>query len=140
MKILLMICVLIFFSQLPQPSECLTNQAVFRKRAQKYLANHVFDTKQAGSEFECGLYCVREESCASVNYKTSGIGKGRCELNNKTYQDTSDGDEETNPEFIHLIVEKVRKIDHAIIVLTRNSCMLYPRHFTKQVIPWASQI
>ena len=96
-------------------------QAVFRKRAQKYLANHVFDTKQAGNERECGLYCVREESCTSVNYKTSGIGKGRCELNNKVFEEASKGDEETNPEFNYLvIVGKVRKsITNNMFYVTR---------------------
>lgn len=104
------ICALFFLSELPQPSECLTRQAVFHKHAQKYLANHVIDTKQAGDERECGMYCVGEESCASVNYKFSGIGKGRCELNYKTHEETSD-DKQRNPEFNHLvIVEKVRKL------------------------------
>jgi hypothetical protein len=32
-------------------------------------ANHVIATKQAGSENECGLYCVRDGSCVSANYK-----------------------------------------------------------------------
>ena len=74
-------------------------------------ANHVIATKQAGSENECGLYCVRDGSCVSANYKTSGIGKGRCELNNKIIQGTSDADFKTNPEFTHLyMVKKVRKL------------------------------
>ncbi|XP_028396184.1 uncharacterized protein LOC114520158 [Dendronephthya gigantea] len=105
MATLLTICALFFSSELTQLSECLTESAVFRIHAKKYLANHVIDTKQAESEFECGLHCVRKESCASVNYKISGIGKGRCELNNDAIQETSNGDEETNPEFNHLVIE-----------------------------------
>ncbi|XP_028412861.1 uncharacterized protein LOC114535753 [Dendronephthya gigantea] len=68
------------------------------------MANHVIETKQAEFEFECGLLCARHGSCASINYKTSGIGKGRCELNNKTNED--DDDEEINFEYNHLVIIK----------------------------------
>ena len=51
-------------------------QALFRKNKQEYLANHVIATKQAATELECGLHCVRHGSCLSVNYKISGFGKG----------------------------------------------------------------
>ena len=104
MMILLSICALIFISEIPQKGVCI-EQAFFRRNEQKYLANHVIETKQAGSELECGMHCVADGSCASVNYKTSGIGKGRCELNNKTIQETSDK-ETHNPEFNYLVVIK----------------------------------
>ncbi|XP_028393220.1 neurexin-4-like [Dendronephthya gigantea] len=53
------------------------------------------------------MHCVAHGSCVSVNYKTSGIGKGRCELNNKTLQDASDNDGSTShPEFKHLYIIK----------------------------------
>ena len=39
-----------------------------------YLANHFIKTKQAQTELECGRHCVADVLCASVNYKTSGIG------------------------------------------------------------------
>jgi hypothetical protein len=85
-------------------------QAVFHRSKEKYLANHVIATKQARSEIECGMYCARDGSCLSANYKTSGIGKGRCELNNKVLQETSDADKQTNAEFNHLnIIKKVSK-------------------------------
>ena len=108
MMILFSICALIFISKTPQ-GVC-TEQAFFLRNEQTYLANHVIETKQAGSELECGLLCVADGSCASVNYKTSGIGKGRCELNNKTLQEASD--EGTHkPEFTHLgIIEQVSQI------------------------------
>ncbi|XP_028410341.1 uncharacterized protein LOC114532951 [Dendronephthya gigantea] len=50
------------------------------------------------------MYCLRRESCASANYKTSGIGKGRCELNAKTLQEKTDVNEQANPEFNHLVI------------------------------------
>ncbi|CAB4030524.1 Hypothetical predicted protein, partial [Paramuricea clavata] len=106
MAVLLSICALIFISEIPQPGVC-SKQAMFHRNVQKYLTNHVIETKQAESELECGVYCVRHGSCASVNYKTSGIDKGRCELNNKTIQETSDADEKThNPEFNHIAIIK----------------------------------
>ena len=77
----------------------------FLRIEQKYLSNHVIKIKQADSELECGIYCVADGSCASVNYKISGIGKGRCELNNRTLQEASDK-ETYNPEFTHLAVVK----------------------------------
>jgi hypothetical protein len=66
-------------------------------------------TKQAETELQCGLHCVADGSCASVNFKTSGIGKGLCELNSKILQDTSDADGSLhNSEFNHLyIIKKV---------------------------------
>ena len=100
MIIFLRIWALIFISNIPQQG-VRTEQDFFLKNEGKYLTNHVIETKQAESELECGLYCVADGSCASVNYKTSGIGKGRCELNSKT------SDKETrNSEFIHLVVVK----------------------------------
>ena len=80
-------------------------QAYFLRKEQKYLANHVIETKQADSELECGIHCVANGSCASVNYKTSGAGKGRCELNNKTVQETPH-EEKHNPDFVHLALLK----------------------------------
>jgi hypothetical protein len=83
-------------------------QAIFRRNKQKYLANHVIATKQVGSETECGMYCVRDGLCSSVNYKTSGIGKGRCELNKKKLQETFDVDGSVHdPEFNHLVIIKL---------------------------------
>ncbi|XP_028393204.1 contactin-associated protein like 5-3-like [Dendronephthya gigantea] len=102
------ICALIFLSITLQVCECSNVQAFFRKKDGKYLANHVIETKQAKTELECSMYCVRHSSCVSVNYKISGIGKGRCELNSKTLQDTSDDDECTSdPEFKHLYIIKI---------------------------------
>ena len=109
MAVLLSICALIFVSRITQPGKCSTEQAMIRRKEQTYLANHVIKTKQAETELECGLHCVADGPCASVNYKTSGIGKGLCELNSKTLQEASDTDGNMhNPEFNNLyIIEKV---------------------------------
>jgi hypothetical protein len=109
MTVLLSICALIFVSQIIQPGECLVEQAIFHKKEQTYLANHVIQTKQAETELECNMACIADGSCASVNYKTCGIGKGLCELNSKTLEDISDADGSLhNPEFNHhCIIEKV---------------------------------
>ena len=113
MKILLNIYALIFIAKIPQSVLC-TKQAFYRKNEQKYLANHVIETKEAGSELECGLHCVRDGSCVSANYKTSGDGKGRCELNDYTLQEIPD-EETHNPEFTHLaVVNEVSKIIYMI--------------------------
>ena len=100
---LLRICALIFISKIPQV--VCEKQAYFLRKEQKHLANHVIETKQADSEFECGTHCVADGSCASANYKTSGDGKCRCELNDKTVREVPD-EETQNPDFVHLAVVK----------------------------------
>lgn len=86
--------------------KCLDKQAVFRKSGQKYLKNHVIETRHANTDLECRMYCLRNTLCASVNYKFSGIDKGLCELNNKTSDGA--GVMAHNPEFNHFyIIEKV---------------------------------
>jgi hypothetical protein len=109
MAVLFSICALIFVSQITQPGEYLIEQAIFRRKEQTYLANHVIKTKQAETELECGMHCVADGLCASVNYKTSEIGKGLCELNNKTLQERYDAKGSMrNPAFNHLyIIKKV---------------------------------
>ena len=112
MAVIMSIRALFFLSKIIEPSKCFTGikQAFFNVNDGTYLPNHVIKTKHAETEFECGLHCVAHGSCVSVNYKISGIGKGRCELNSKTLQDTSDDEKSmSNPEFKHLyIIEKVR--------------------------------
>ena len=93
MAVLFSICTLIFMILKIQKGECSIKQAFFLINKQKYLANHVIETKQTESELQCGMHCVGVGSCTSVNYKISGIGKGLCELNNKTLQEISDHDE-----------------------------------------------
>ena len=110
MMVCLSICALIFvWMAAAKPRESLAcGETMFKRNEQKYLAGHVIETKQAQSEMECGLHCIEsEKSCTSVNFKTSGIGKGRCELNNKTVEKTSYvHDKKHHPEFNHLAVIK----------------------------------
>ena len=105
MAVLFSICALIFVSQITQPGECLIEQVIFRRKEQTYLANHVhvIKTKQAETELECGMHCVADGLCASE------IGKGLCELKNKTLQERYDAKGSMhNPEFNHLyIIKKV---------------------------------
>ena len=110
MCFLVCLLVLSLISKMTQPGECLAWQAVFRIKKNIYLANHVLETRQTETELECGMHCVGHGSCASVNYKTSGNGKGLCELNNKTLREISD-ESMHNPEFNHLyIIKTVRKL------------------------------
>ena len=134
MTIYISICALLFVCIPTQPGECSPKETVFRRKVGKYLANHVKETKQAGSELECGMLCVADGSCQSVNYKTAGIGKGLCELNSKTLQEASEDYEETNLEFNHLhVIKKVRKLNILYCCTTREqessflivACILY---------------
>ena len=86
---------------------------VFLKKEHNYLPNQAFARKQTESELECSMHCVRNDLCSSVNYKTTGIGKGLCELNEKTTQKVSGaGEKILDPEFNHLvIVKRVSKND-----------------------------
>ncbi|XP_028393313.1 uncharacterized protein LOC114517711 [Dendronephthya gigantea] len=107
MAVVLSVSAFIFISRILQPGECLVAQAFFRKKDGEYLANHVLEKKHAETELECSMYCIRHGSCVSVNYKTSGIGKGRCELNSKTIEDASDDEGRIrDPDFKHLYVIK----------------------------------
>ena len=122
-------CALVFFCiATTQAGESVASeQTIFRRREQEYLADHVIETKQAGSELECGLHCLADKSCTSVNYKTSGIGKGRCELNDKTVEEISEVDDKIyNPEFNHLsVVERVSKILNLIYLPCKLRHRLY---------------
>jgi hypothetical protein len=105
MALFLNLCAIIFVFSIPEPGECLDTQAVFHIKKQEYLANHVIATKQADTKLECSWHCVADGTCVSVNFKTSGVGKGRCELNDKTLEGASDAEERTpNPEFNHLSI------------------------------------
>ena len=95
-------------TKIPQPGKCFTKEVIFRAKKKEYLANHVIETKKSGSELECSRHCVSKESCESVNYRTSGVGKGLCELNSKPSQ-REISERLRKPEFNHLfIVQKVK--------------------------------
>ena len=90
--------------------QCSEN-VLFRKNKETYLPNHVIETKKARYDMECALFCVRRASCTSINYKTSGVGEGLCELNNDIpQQNSTEEDHKTYrlAEFTHLqIIKKV---------------------------------
>ena len=114
MQFYLSTCAVVFFwIATTQPEGILAcKQITFKRNEQEYLANHVIETKQADSELECGSHCIEDKSCASVNYKTSGVGKGRCELNSKTVEKTVQVyDKIHDPEFNHLVVIKRVSVD-----------------------------
>ena len=99
--------IILIISQIPEPGQCSKKQAKFHLNKSKYLANHVIETRQAETELECGIHCLGHGSCVSVNYKTSGIDKGLCELNNKALEEITDHDERVdNPDFSHLYIIK----------------------------------
>ena len=72
MMVYLSTCWLVYWIAATQPGESLAcEQVTFLKSEQKYLANHVIETKQADSELKCGYYCAKNKSCTSINYQTS---------------------------------------------------------------------
>jgi hypothetical protein len=95
----------LFIFKIPEPGNCLVENAFFRVVKQTYLANHVIATKQADSELECSWHCIADGTCVSVNFKTSGSSKGRCELNDKTPNEIPHHEITQNPEFNHLYIQ-----------------------------------
>ena len=136
MRVLLRVCSLFLIPSITRIVQC-SEQAVYRRYKQKYLANHVLQTKQAESELHCGLLCFRHQLCASVNYKTSGTGKGRCELNYKKLDRASYADEEKKSlEFNHLdMIDLVSKRTHIFFEQDQTSlqeefnCLRGIKHF-----------
>ena len=104
----LFLVIILIISQIPQPGKCsISHEAFFRINRSKYLANYVIETRQAKTELECGIHCIRRESCVSVNYKTSGIGKGLCDLNNKALQNADHHEIMNNADFSHFYIIKM---------------------------------
>jgi hypothetical protein len=58
--------------------------AIFKRKTEKYLPDSVITTKYAESELECSMHCTSIDACLTVNYKTSGVDQGLCQLNNRT--------------------------------------------------------
>ena len=117
MRVYLSTCAFVFWIAAAHPEESLACEEVrFLKSEQKYLANHVMETKRADSELKCGYYCAKNKSCTSINYQTSGNDTGRCELNNKTIEETSNvNDKIHEPKFNHLaVIERVSTTKHAL--------------------------
>ena len=116
-------CTLIFvWIATTQPEESLAcGEVRFHRSEHKYLANHVMETTQVESEKKCAYRCAVNKSCTSINYKTSGSDKGRCELNNETVDEPDDVDERIDhPEFNHLAVMERVSIQFNIIYALFN--------------------
>ena len=78
--------------------------ATFKRKAGKYLPDSVIATKYTESELECSMHCTSHDACLSVNYKTSGVEQGLCQVNKKTHSEKLKlvSDE----KFVHLSVTK----------------------------------
>ena len=87
-------------------------QAVFKRKTGTFLPDSVIATKYAESELECSMHCTSHDACLSVNYKTSGVEQGLCQLNNKTHSEklklTSD------EKFVHLSV--IKRVRHFFVI------------------------
>jgi hypothetical protein len=100
-----------------------TQNALNYRHRGKYLRNHVIRTTIAMTESDCAVYCLKDEECASVNYKTTGENLGLCELNNTTLSEACTYSED-NQEFNNLqILQRVRNtldISHKVCTGTRK--------------------
>ena len=115
----LVICTLTFlWIATTQPEERLAcGEVRFQRSEHKYLANHVMETTQVDSEKRCVFRCAVNKSCTSINYKTSGSDKGRCEVNNKTVDATDDVDEKIDRSgFNHLAVIERVSIQYNLVI------------------------
>ncbi len=110
--------IFIAFLILTRRGQC-QQDAVFRKKVGKYLANYVIRSKVTAGELECMMYCSNEGMCASVNYKPSGTDEGLCEINSKSLGERA-ADKNTplleSADFNHLhIIKRVRKFEHIML-------------------------
>ena len=85
--------------------------ATFKREAGKYLPYSVIATKYTETESECSAHCTRLDACLSVNYKTSAVEQGLCQLKNKTHSEKLKlvSDE----KFVHLSV--IKKVRHFLL-------------------------
>ena len=85
--------------------------ATFKRKVGKYLPDSVIATKYTESELECSMHCTSHDACLSVNYKTSGVEQGLCQLNNKTLSEKLRllSDE----KFVHLSV--IKRVRHFLL-------------------------
>ena len=88
-----------------------TEKILLLQQNSKYLNDSVIATVYASSEHECGIFCSKNPSCKSVNYKKCGTGLGKCELNNRTADESDKTKMEylLNNEYVYLeIIQTVR--------------------------------
>ena len=89
-------CLILFLVLSERLSESSTQNVLYYRQRSKYLSGRKIGKKNANSEAECAMYCLRNERCVSVNYKTTGKDFGLCELNNGTLAEgySNSGDRE----------------------------------------------
>ena len=80
-------------------------EVIFLKSEGVYFANRVAQIKDAASEINCCIYCMKDDSCLSVNYQTSGRNRGLCQLNAEKLKDFPQ-DRIRNPDFCYF--EKIK--------------------------------
>ena len=81
--------------------------AIFTRKTGQFLPDSVIVTKYAASELECSMHCTSNDACFSVNYKTSGVNQGLCQLNNKTHSEKLKL--ASDEKFVHLsVIKRVR--------------------------------
>ncbi len=90
--------------------------AIFTRKTGKFLPDSVIATKYAESELECSMHCTSHDACLSVNYKTSGVDQGLCQLNNNTHSEKLKlvSDE----KFVHLSV--IRRVRYFFCYITHK--------------------
>ncbi len=87
-------------------------QAVFKRKTGTFLPDSVIATKYAESELECSMHCTSHDACLSVNYKTSGVDQGLCQLNNKTHSEKLKL--ASDEKFVHLSV--IKRVRHFLVI------------------------
>ena len=89
-----------------KPVGC-SEQVLFNRHADSYFDGYVLRAERANTEVECVIYCTRQFSCASANFKVSGQNNGLCELNSEGVEDFP-GNRIKNRDFVYLeIFERV---------------------------------
>ena len=80
------------------------HEAIYRKIKGKHLTDSTFKRLRTQNALHCTSYCSRELSCSSVNFKISGADQGLCELNNKTMSERTDNEENTEFEYLEIVL------------------------------------
>ena len=86
--------------------------ATFKRKAGKHLPDSGIATKYAESELECSMHCTSHDACLSVNYKTSGVEQGLCQLNNKTHSEKLKL--ASDEKLVHLSV--IKRVRHFFVI------------------------
>ena len=87
------------------------DKVLFLKETNLRLKGSVLKTVHAKDQFECIVFCSKESSCVSVNFKHTGLDQESCELNSKTFNESEPKKCLKHPQYNYLeMVEKVRTV------------------------------